>query len=71
MLSGEITSTAEEVLERGEKSVKYKDKLVGYLSGIREYLKTLNINPLMRMEKSAHHPILCYNGRFDAIIEME
>lgn len=56
---------------RNDKVAKYKDGLVGYLTGIREYLLELTMNPLMCLEQSVYHPILCYNGRFDAIVEME
>jgi hypothetical protein len=59
------------MLMRNETTSKYTEKLVGYLSGLREYLRELKFNPLMRLEQSVYHPILCYNGRFDAIVEME
>jgi hypothetical protein len=52
------------MLIHNETAVKYKDKLIGYLSGIREYLRELKFNPLMRLEQSVYHPILCYNGRY-------
>lgn len=69
--TGEIKSTAKEALLKQKTGEKYLGKLVGYLSGIREYLCELKVNPLIRLEKSTYHPILSYTGRFDAIVEME
>jgi hypothetical protein len=68
---GEIKSTAKEALLKTKTGDKYEDSLVGYLSGIREYLCELKVNPLIRLEKSTCHPILAYTGRFDAIVELE
>lgn len=71
ILHGEIKSTAEEALSKQNNGEKYADKLVGYLSGIREYLRGLKVNPMIRLEKSTYHPLLCYTGRFDAVVEIE
>jgi hypothetical protein len=46
-------------------------RLIGYLYAIRQFLVDLKPNPLMRLEEPTYHPMLCYNGRFDAILEIE
>jgi hypothetical protein len=68
---GEIRSTVEETLSRVKNGEKYAKELIGYLKGIREFLRTLRVNPLIQLEQPIHHPLLCYTGRFDAIIEIE
>jgi hypothetical protein len=68
--TGKIESTAKDALLKLKTGEKYVDTLVGYLSGIREYLCELKVNPLIRLEKSTFHPILSYTGRFDAIVEI-
>lgn len=71
LATGTIESTVEEALNKHKSGEKYMESLIGYLSGIREYLRELKPNPLTRLEKSTYHPTLCYTGRFDAIVEIE
>lgn len=35
------------------------------------FLPNIKVNKMMCMEKKVYHPLLCYHGKFDALIEFE
>lgn len=35
------------------------------------FLPSLKVNKLMCMERKVYHPLLCYHGKFDALIELK
>ncbi|KAI6238249.1 hypothetical protein M3Y99_00724300 [Aphelenchoides fujianensis] len=66
-----IQSNAMDVLRKQKDAAAYEKELERALGRIDEFLRTLAPNPLMRLEQSAGHPLLCYTGRFDAIVELD
>jgi len=66
-----IISTVEEALLNQPNGRKYIGELKGYLTGVRSFLSGLASSNRIRLESKVCHPLLCYVGKFDAIIELD